>query len=111
MEEQVLAPILEAWGLPDELLLPADGESSHILQTWATRTKIPVRLVSADWARNGKRAGSMRDAIIQREATHFVLLQGPRSMALTKIAERLHRKKRHVVISERPGEVVRSPVS
>jgi hypothetical protein len=107
MEEQVLAPILEVWGLPDEVLLPADGESSYVLQAWATRTGIPVRLVSADWTRNGKRAGSMRDAVIQREATHFVLLQGPRSVALTKLAERLHRKKRPVVISERPGEVVR----
>jgi hypothetical protein len=108
IEEQVLAPVLEAWGVPDELLLPADGESSYVLQAWATRQGIPVRLVSADWTRNGKRAGAMRDAVIQREATHFVLLQGPRSTALTTLAGRLHRKKRPVVISERPGEVVKA---
>jgi hypothetical protein len=107
MENQVLAPILEAWGTPDELILPADGESSYVLQAWASREKIPVRLVSADWVRNGRRAGSMRDGVIQREATHFVLLQGPRSTALMTLAERLHRKKRPVVISERPGEVVK----
>ena len=107
MEEQVLAPVLEAWGTPDELILPADGESSYVLQAWATRAGIPVRLVSADWVRNGRRAGALRDGIIQREATHFVLLQGPRSTALMTLAGRLHRKKRPVVISERPGEVVK----
>jgi hypothetical protein len=107
MEEQVLAPVLEAWGTPDELILPADGESSYVLQAWATRAGIPVRLVSADWVRNGKKAGALRDGIIQREATHFVLLQGPRSTTLMTLAGRLHRKKRPVVISERPGEVVK----
>lgn len=107
VEEQVLAPVLEAWGVPDELILPADGESSYVLQAWATRSGVPVRLVSADWTRNGRRAGALRDAIIQREATHFVLLQGPRSTALMTLAGRLHRKKRPVVISERPGEVVK----
>ena len=108
IEDQVLAPVLEAWGTPDELILPADGESSYVLQAWAMRAGVPVRLVSADWVRNGRRAGSMRDAIIQREATHFVLLQGPRSTALMTLAGRLHRKKRPVVISERPGEVVKA---
>lgn len=111
MDEQVLAPVLEAWGTPDELVLPAEGESSYVLQAWATRAGVPVRLVSADWTRNGKRAGAMRDAVIQREATHFILLQGPRSTALTTLAGRLHRKKRPVVLSERPGEVVRAPGS
>jgi hypothetical protein len=109
IEEQVLAPVLEAWGIPDELILPAEGESSYVLQAWASRTNIPVRLVSADWIKNGKRAGMMRDSIIQRDATHFILLQGPRSVALTNLAARLHRKKRPVVISERPGNVVRAP--
>ena len=108
MEEQVLAPVLEAWGTPDEVLLPADGESSYVIQAWATRAGIPVRLVSADWTRNGRKAGAMRDAVIQREATHFILLQGPRSNSLTTLAGRLHRKKRPVVISERPGEMVKA---
>lgn len=109
MEEQVLAPVLEAWGTPDELILPADGESSYVLQAWATRSGVPVRLVSADWTRNGRKAGALRDAVIQREATHFVLLQGPRSNTLMTLAGRLHRKKRPVVISERPGKMVKAP--
>lgn len=109
METQVLAPVLEAWGIPDELVLPAEGESSFVLQAWAERQGIPVRLVSPEWIRHGRRAGILRDAIIQRDATHFVLLQGPRSNALSTLARRLIRKKRAVVISERPGEVVKTP--
>ncbi len=107
--EQILDPALEAWGLPEELLIPADGESAEVIQTWATHRRIPVARVIADWTRNGKRAGLLRDARIQREATHLILLQGPRSTALTALAGRLHRKGRPVVLSERPGEAVQIP--
>lgn len=109
MEAQVLAPVLEAWGDPDELVLPAEGESSFVLQAWAERQGIPVRLVSPEWIRHGRRAGILRDAAIQRDSTHFVLLQGPRSTALSTLARSLLRKKRPVVISERPGQTVKAP--
>lgn len=99
----LMAPIVEAWGTPDELLLPSEGDSSIAIQTWAATQKIPVRLVSCDWASQGRRAGMLRDARIQREASHLLLLQGPRSNALSTLATRLHRKGRPVVISERPG--------
>jgi hypothetical protein len=45
----------------------------------------------------------MRDALIQKEATHLLLLQGPRSNALSQMAARLKKKGRPVAISERPG--------
>lgn len=106
---QILDPTVEAWGLPAEIVAPADGESSEVLQTWAAHHKIPVCLVAADWVRNGKRAGLLRDARIQREASHMILLQGPRSNAMMTLAGRLQRKRRPVVISERPGEMVRNP--
>lgn len=108
LEMNILAPVVEAWGLPDEILVPAEGDSSQALQSWATSKEIPVRLVTCDWAKQGKRAGAMRDARIQREATHLVMLQGPRSNALMQLATRLNRKGRHVVISERPSEPVKS---
>lgn len=108
IESQILVPILEAWGEPDELLLPAEGDSSRIIQAWATRRGIPVSLVVSDWATHGKRAGLLRDARIQRESSHMLLLQGPRSNAMTTLGRRLHRKGRPVVISERPGEAVKS---
>jgi hypothetical protein len=107
--EQIIAPILEAWGTPDEIVAPAESESSQILTTWATREGIPLSLVAADWVKQGKRAGLLRDARIQREATHMLLLQGPRSNALSTLAGRLQRKGRPVVISERPGEPVFAP--
>jgi hypothetical protein len=104
----ILAPVLEAWGTPDEIVAPAESESSHVIATWAGRLGVPVSLVAADWVRSGRRAGLLRDARIQREATHFLLLQGPRSNALTTLAGRLRRKGRAVVISERPGAPVKT---
>jgi hypothetical protein len=106
---QILNPTMEVWGLPAEIVAPADGESAEVLQAWAAHHKIPVCLVAADWSRNGKRAGLLRDARIQREATHMILLQGPRSNALATLAGRLQRKGRPVVISERPGTSVQIP--
>jgi hypothetical protein len=99
----LMAPLIEAWGTPDELLLPSEGDSSIAIQTWAATQKIPVRLVSCDWVTQGRRAGMLRDARIQREASHLLLLQGPRSNTLSTLATRLSRKGCPVVISERPG--------
>lgn len=104
----VLAPLIEVWGNPDEIVMPLESDSSAVLQAWAAKQGIPVRLVSCDWTKHGRRAAAMRDACIQREATHFLLLQGPRSNALTALAGRLHRKRRPVLISERPGQAIRS---
>lgn len=104
----ILGPLLEAWGTPDEIVAPAESESSHVIATWAARQGVPVSLVAADWVRSGRRAGMLRDARIQREATHFLLLQGPRSNALTTLAGRLQRKGRAVAISERPGAPLKS---
>jgi hypothetical protein len=109
LETQIIGPMLEAWGLPDALVLPADGDSSYALQSWAQARDIPVQLIAGDWAKQGRRAGLLRDATIQREATHFLLLQGPRSNALTQLSQRLARKGRQVIISERPGLPVSTP--
>jgi hypothetical protein len=106
---QILDPTVEAWGLPAEIIAPADGESAEVLQAWATHRCIPICLVAADWTRNGKRAGMLRDSRIQRDASHLILLQGPRSNALTALAGRLQRKGRPVVLSERPGVSVAVP--
>jgi len=109
LESQILTPILEAWGTPDAILLPAEGDSSFALQAWAQVKEIPVQLVACDWVTQGRRAGLFRDAKIQREATHLILLQGPRSNSLTQLAQRLARKGRPVVLSERPGLPVSVP--
>ena len=108
-ELHVLSPIVEAWGLPDEIVIPAEGDSSQAIQSWADLKNIPVRIMASDWAKHGRKAGILRDSFIQREATHLLLLQGPRSNALTTMARRLDRKGRPVVISERPGLPVSAP--
>jgi hypothetical protein len=107
LDSQIMAPLVEAWGDPDEIVLPAEGDSSAAIQGWAERRKIPVSLVGSDWKTQGRRAGLLRDARIQRESTHLLLLQGPRSNALSNLGLRLSRKGRPVVISERPGEEIR----
>jgi hypothetical protein len=109
LETNILAPIIEAWGIPDELIVPSEGESSHALQNWGDSRDIPVHLVCCDWTQLGRKAGIFRDARIQRDATHLLMLQGPRSNALMVTATRLARKGRHVVISERPGLPVSVP--
>ena len=106
--EQILAPITEAWVIRDEIVAPAESESSQILVAWASANGVPISLVAADWVKQGKRAGLLRDARIQREGTHMLLLQGPRSNALSALAARLQRKGRQVVISERPGAALKS---
>jgi hypothetical protein len=107
LDAQILGPLVEAWGNPDEIVLSAEGDSSAAIQGWAERHKIPVSLVSSDWKTQGRRAGLLRDARIQRDSTHLLLLQGPRSNALSTLGLRLSRKGRPVVISERPGQEIR----
>jgi len=109
IETNIIAPVLEAWGTPDELIIPIEGDTSHALQMWADARSIPVIRVSCEWAKLGRKAGLLRDARIQREATHLLMLQGPRSNALMHTAIRLERKGRRVVISERPGLPVTVP--
>lgn len=109
LELNIMGPVVEAWGLPEEVIVPSEGESSSAIQTWAEKKGITVHLVSSDWAQQGRRGGILRDARIQRDATHLLMLQGPRSNALMHTAARLARKGRPVVISERPGLPVAVP--
>ena len=104
LDANILAPMIATWGTPDIILLPAEGDSSFAIESWAQLKGIPTNLVSCDWASQGRRAGLLRDSRIQREATHFLLLQGPRSNALSTMAKRLHRKGHPVLISERPNQ-------
>lgn len=102
LEANILGPLMAEWGIPDTILLPSEGDSSQAIESWAQLKQIQTHLVSCDWVTQGRRAGLVRDAQIQRDATHFLLLQGPRSNALTNMASRLHRKGRPVLLSERP---------
>jgi hypothetical protein len=108
IERDILQPLLDRWPTPEEIVLALDSDVAYVIQGWADRRGIPVRIIAADWVKHGRRAGVLRDASIQREASHLILLQGPRSNSLAQLAGRLHRKGRNVVISYRPGEPVKS---
>jgi hypothetical protein len=103
MQVEIIQPLIEAWGLPVELIIPSDGDSSHVLMLWAQQKDIPIQMISSDWALYGKRAAMIRDTTIQRESTRLLFLQGPRSTTLEKTANRLAKKGRSVALSDRPG--------
>jgi hypothetical protein len=100
---QIVDPVVKVWGAPDEIILSAEGDSSYAIQRWAQEQGIEIQLVACDWIAHGKRASMLRDSRIQRDATHLVMIQGPRSNSYTNLAERLRKKGRFVAISERPG--------
>lgn len=114
--EHIMNPIVEVWGLPAEIMCYEEGELSEYFSRWIrlfhsdseNESARPPNLhcLKAEWGRHGKKAGFMRDATIKRDATHLILLQGPRSNAFTTLASSFHKKGKPVVISVRPGKEV-----
>lgn len=75
--EQIVHPIIgEQDRLPTTLLLPSEGATSLLLESWADRQDIFKGIYDADWAKLGKRARALRDARIIKESTHLVLFLG-----------------------------------
>lgn len=83
-------------GMPQELYIPQEGESSIHIDTWAFRKGIPVESLAMDWRRFGKRAKAVRDSAIMRQSTHFLIFGGPRSTKPVETAKALAHKG-HVV--------------
>lgn len=73
---------------PEKMLLPADGTTSLLLETWAGKQNIEAKVYEADFVKLGRRARALRDAQILKEATHLLLFLGIRSDAYEKIAIR-----------------------
>jgi hypothetical protein len=85
LTERILHPILERLGrMPDSLLLPNDGITSALLNSWAERVEVKAETIVADWRKLGRRAVIMRDARITKAATHLILFEGPRSDYINK---------------------------
>jgi hypothetical protein len=106
MQLEIIQPMVAAWGLPSEVLVPSDGDSSHILVLWAQQKDIPIRMITSDWSSFGPRAALVRNTTIQKEADRLIFLQGPRSTKVAKDAARLAKKGRIVGLSERPGSLL-----
>ncbi len=89
LTEQVMYPVIgEQERIPTRILLPSEGATSLLLESWASRQDILTTAYEADWAKLGKRARALRDARIIKESTHLLLFLNERSDAYEKIAIR-----------------------
>ena len=106
LQREVIGPMVDAWGLPAQMIIPSESESSHVLVLWAQQKDIPIHMVSSDWSGFGRKASMVRDSYIQQNADCLVFLQGPRSNRVAAVAARLAKKGRAVALSERPGQIL-----
>ena len=94
MQDEILNPILDDLEKkPVKIILPAEPLSSAYIECWASRHDIPVDLVKSDWVRNGRRAGVLRDATIEKEATALLIFEGPKSRYYLDLAERIAKRR------------------
>jgi hypothetical protein len=94
MQDEILNPVLDDLGKkPTKILLPAEPLSSAYIECWANRQDIPVDLMKSDWVRNGRRAGVLRDAYIEKESTALLIFEGPKSRYYLDLAERIAKKR------------------
>ena len=103
IQTEIIGPMIAEWGLPSQIIIPSEGESSHVLMLWAQQKDIPIHMASSDWTGHGRKASMIRDTYIQQEADRILFLQGPRSTKIAATANRLAKKGRMVALSERPG--------
>ena len=88
--EQVLNPILQELGrIPDEVLVPFEGDSSIYIQEWAKRLAIRTKVYEADWKRSGRAAQIIRDSHIQKECTHAIVFLGLRTARYAQLSEKM----------------------
>jgi hypothetical protein len=87
--EKVMEPILgQLEKNPEKILLPADGITSVLLETWAGKNKVDSKVYSADWKVLGRRARAIRDSQIVKESSHLLVFLGGRSDYYEKMAIR-----------------------
>ena len=94
IQDEILNPVLDDLGKkPTKILMPSEPISSSYIECWASRQDIPTNLVKSDWIRNGRRAGVLRDAQIEKESNAFLLFEGPKSRYYLDLAERIAKKR------------------
>ena len=97
IHEKILHPLMSVLGrLPELIVLPSEGTSSAYISIWADKHTVETHSVEADWKKFQRKAGILRDARIQKEATHFVVFMGTRSNTYEKTAIRLAKKGKRV---------------
>lgn len=93
LQEEILDPVFNDLNKkPTRVLLPAEPLSSTFIECWAARKDIHVDLLRSDYAAHGRRAGVLRDARIEKDATAYIVFEGPKSSFYMKLAERIAKK-------------------
>lgn len=94
MQDEILNPILDDLGKDQikKILLPSEPLSSTYIECWAQRQGIQTVPLKSDWINNGRRAGVVRDAQIQKECNAFLIFEGPKSRYYLDLAERIAKK-------------------
>jgi len=94
MQDEILNPILDDLGKDQikKILLPSEPLSSTYIECWAQRQGIQTVQLKSDWINNGRRAGVVRDAQIQKECGAFLIFEGPKSRYYLDLAERIAKK-------------------
>jgi len=101
IHETILHPLLSVFDrVPDKLILPEEGLSSAYLSLWAERHGVEIHSVKADWTKFQRKAGILRDARIQKEATHLLIFVGPRSRSYEQTGIRQCKKGKRVFLIE-----------
>jgi hypothetical protein len=94
IQDEILNPILDDLAVkPSRVLIPSEPMSSTYIECWATRNGITVDSVKSDWVKNGRRAGIIRDAYIEKEATALLIFEGPKSRYFLDLAERIAKRR------------------
>jgi len=94
MQNEILNPILDDLPGPvSKVILPEDTLSSTYIECWANRKDMTVEFVKSDWTMNGKRAGVLRDAQIEKQSTALLVFEGPRSRYYLDLAERIAKRR------------------
>ena len=93
----VLEPLLqEESKSPDSILLPNEGITPLLLQSWAESKGIKTTIYASDWKLLGRRARALRDSRILKEASVLLFFLGSRSNYYENIAIREVKKGRTV---------------
>jgi hypothetical protein len=100
MQDEILNPILDDLGKDQikKILLPSEPLSSTYIECWAQRQGIQTVPLKSDWINNGRRAGLVRDAQIQKECSAFLIFEGPKSRYYLDLAERIAKKNADVKV-------------
>jgi len=99
IQDEILNPILDDLAIkPSRLLVPSEPMSSTYIECWATRNGIPIDSVKSDWVKNGRRAGIIRDAYIEKEATALLIFEGPKSRYFLDLAERIAKRRPEIKV-------------